>query len=306
MPYVGWMVRVVVSELMDGDVVAGMTAWADVTYDPAMGDALGGLLADADGLIVRNVTRVTRALLDEAPLLRVVGRLGTGTDNIDLAACADRGIQVRTATGANAVAVAEHALGAMLALMRPALVTGHRVIAGEWPRQLMVGHELSGRRLGIVGVGAIGSALAERAAAMGMPVAGHDPFIAQAAIPLVDLDALAARSDVLALHVPLTPLTRGIVDGVLLDRLPPGALVIDCSRGGVVDHAAVIDRLRSGALGGAALDVFPNEPVDAGSGATYAAVPNLILTPHVAGLTVESNRRVSSMVAEAVRGVLAP
>ncbi|MGF1666291.1 MAG: hydroxyacid dehydrogenase [Acidimicrobiia bacterium] len=300
------MVRVVVSELMDGDVVAGMTAWAEVTYDPAMSDALRGLLADADGLIVRNVTRVTRALLDEAPRLRVVGRLGTGTDNIDLAACADRGIQVRTATGANAVAVAEHALGAMLALMRPALVTGHRVIAGEWPRQLMVGHELSGRRLGIVGVGAIGSALAERAAALGMPVVGHDPFIAEAAIPLVDLDALAARSDVLALHVPLTPLTRGIVDGVLLDRLPPGALVIDCSRGGVVDHAAVIDRLRSGALGGAALDVFPNEPVDAGSGATYAAVPNLILTPHVAGLTVESNRRVSSMVAEAVRGVLAP
>ncbi len=203
MPYVGWMARVVVSELMDGDVVAGMSAWAAVTYDPAMGDALRELLADADRLIVRNVTRVTRAPLDEAPRLRVVERLGTGTDNIDLAACADRGIQVQTAPGANAVAVAEHALGA------------------------------------------IGSALAERAAALGMSAAGPDPFIAEAAIPLMDPDPLAARSDVLAVHVPLTPRTLGMVDRVLLGLLPPEALVIDCSRGGVVDHTAVIERLRS-------------------------------------------------------------
>lgn len=300
------MPRVVISELMDEVVVDGMRQWAEVDYRPDLANGVGDALADADGLVVRNVTRVDGRLLELGKKLCVVGRLGTGTDNIDQGACAERGVQVRTAAGANAVAVAEYALGAMLCLLRRALVATGAVVEGSWPRSAMVGSELSGRRLGIVGLGAIGHALATRATAMGMDVAATDPYARSASIPLLPLTRLAERSDVLSVHVPLTDATIGMIDPGVLDRLPPGAMLVDASRGGVVDHDAVIERLMTGRMGGAAFDVFEVEPVTPDLGGRYRGVPNLILTPHVAGLTVESNRRVSQMVADAIREVLVP
>lgn len=298
------MPRIVISELMDETVVDGMRRWAAVDYRPDLVNRVGEALDGADGLIVRNVTRVDTHLLDLGPGLRVVGRLGTGTDNIDQSACAERGVQVRTAAGANSVAVAEYALGAMLCLLRRALAASEAVVEGAWPRSESVGFELAGRRLGIVGLGAIGHALAARATAMAMDVAAADPFARMSPVPLLPLPALVERSDVLSVHVPLTDATMGMIDGRALDRLPPGAVLVDASRGGVVDHEAVIERLVDGRLGGAALDVYLVEPVTPELGRSYRGVPNLILTPHIAGLTVESNRRVSQVVADAVREVL--
>lgn len=301
------MAEVVVTEFMDPEAVELLAAHHTVIDDPTLVEdrnRLIGMLADADALIVRNRTRVDAALLEAAPRLQVVGRLGVGLDNIDTAACDTRDVTVRTAGGANAVSVAEHVIGALLSLARPAFRATERILAGEWPRTEMVGVELAGRSLGLVGLGATAREVARRATAMGMTVLAHDPFVSSAppGITLMDLDDLFEAADAMSVHVPFTPDTANLIDASRLRLLPEGALLVDTSRGGIVSHEAVVDALRSGHLGGAALDVFAEEPPNDVS--AYADVPNLILTPHVAGITRESNVRVSRTVAEAVLEVL--
>ena len=307
------MPKVIISEFMDEAAIAAELAGLDVVYDPGLVDRpedLAAAAARADALIVRNRTQVRGALLDAARDLTVVGRLGVGLDNIDLPACRARGIAVYPATGANDGAVAEYVIASALLLLRGAYGATARVAAGTWPRNALMGREIAGQRLGLVGFGAIARETARRAAALGMAVAAHDPFVAAddpawnpATGPVQSraLDALIAGSDVLSLHVPLTDRTRGLIDAAALARMPKGAILINAARGGVVDEAAVARALRSGHLGGAALDVFDREPLDAAAGAVFADVPNLILTPHIAGVTQESNVRVSAVTAQAVR-----
>jgi (S)-sulfolactate dehydrogenase len=307
------MPKVIISEFMDEAAIAAELAGFDVLYDPGLVDRPGDLaaaVAQADALIVRNRTQVRGALLDAAQDLKVVGRLGVGLDNIDGPACRDRGIAVYPATGANDVAVAEYVVATALLLLRGAYGATARVAAGTWPRNALMGREISGKRLGLVGFGAIARETAQRAAALGMTIAAHDPFVAAGdpawnpaygPVQPQALDALIAQSDVLSLHVPLTDQTRGLIDAAALARMPKGAILINAARGGVVDEAAVAEALRSGHLGGAALDVFDREPLDAAAGAVFADVPNLILTPHIAGVTQESNVRVSAVTAQAVR-----
>jgi len=307
------MPKVVISEFMDEAAIAAELAGLDVVYDPGLVDRpedLAAAAARADALIVRNRTQVRGALLDAARDLTVVGRLGVGLDNIDLPACRARGIAVYPATGANDGAVAEYVIASALLLLRGAYGASAAVAAGAWPRNALMGREIAGQRLGLVGFGAIARETARRAAALGMAVAAHDPFVAAddpawnpATGPVQSraLDALIAQSDVLSLHVPLTDRTRGLIDAAALARMPKGAILINAARGGVVDEAAVARALRSGHLGGAALDVFDREPLDAAAGAVFADVPNLILTPHIAGVTQESNVRVSAVTAQAVR-----
>ncbi|MGE8131263.1 hydroxyacid dehydrogenase [Methylobacterium sp. NPDC080182] len=307
------MPKVVISEFMDEAAIAAELAGLDVQYDPGLVDRPGDLaaaVARADALIVRNRTQVRGPLLDAARDLKVVGRLGVGLDNIDVPACRDRGIAVYPATGANDGAVAEYVVATALLLLRGAYGATARVAAGTWPRNALMGREIAGKRLGLVGFGSIARETARRAAALGMTVAAHDPFVAAgdpawnpATGPVQSqaLDALIAQSDVLSLHVPLTDQTRGLIDAAVLARMPAGAILINAARGGVVDEAAVAQALRSGHLGGAALDVFDREPLDAAAGAVFADVPNLILTPHIAGVTQESNVRVSAVTAQAVR-----
>ncbi|SEP34059.1 (S)-sulfolactate dehydrogenase [Methylobacterium sp. UNC300MFChir4.1] len=306
------MPKVVISEFMDEAAIAAELAGLDVQYDPGLVDRPGDLaaaVARADALIVRNRTQVRGPLLDAARDLKVVGRLGVGLDNIDVPACRARGIAVYPATGANDGAVAEYVVATALLLLRGAYGATARVAAGTWPRNALMGREIAGKRLGLVGFGSIARETARRAAALGMTVAAHDPFVAAddpawnpATGPVQSqaLDALIAQSDVLSLHVPLTDQTRGLIDAAALARMPKGAILINAARGGVVDEAAVAQALRSGHLGGAALDVFDREPLDA-AGAVFADVPNLILTPHIAGVTQESNVRVSAVTAQAVR-----
>ena len=303
------MPRVVVTEFMDAPAVASLRARHDVVYDPTLvdrADALRAAMADADALVVRNRTRVDAALIGAAARLAVVGRLGVGLDNIDVAACGKRGIAVIPATGANALAVAEYVVGTAMMMLRGAYQATADVAAGRWPRErLSAGREIHGKTLGLVGFGGIGRLAARLARALGMTLVAHDPAIdPNAAVwnefatqPLA-LDELFAGADVVSLHVPLVDATRNLVDARRLALLKPHAILINTARGGIVDEAALAAALRAGRLGGAALDVFASEPLAAGS--PLADAPNLLLTPHIAGVTAESNARVSAMIAERV------
>lgn len=306
------MAEVVISEFMAEASVDALAADFDVRYDPTLVDDRPGLLAavaDARALVVRNRTRVDAELLASAPRLEVVGRLGVGLDNIDLAACEAHGAAVRPATGANADAVAEYVVAAVLLLVRGVFGSADRVAAGEWPRTEMKGREVAGRRIGLVGFGDIARRVAVRLRALGMTVAAHDPYLADddpawEGVERCALEDLLSGSDAVSLHVPLVDSTRHLIDAEAIAAMPDGAVLVNTSRGGIVDEDAVVDALRRGHLGGAALDVFESEPLDADAGRRFDGVPNLLLTPHIAGITQESDVRVSAMTAEQVRAVL--
>lgn len=306
------MADIVVSEFMDEAALGRIgPAWS-VLYDPALvddRDRLSVELKNAAALIVRNRTQVDADLLAAGPRLKAVGRLGVGLDNIDLAACKAHNVAVLPATGANTVSVAEYVMAAALSLVRPVFSAAPSMRAGKWPRQDLIAGEVFGRTLGLVGYGGIARAVAERARAFDMRIAAHDPFLAPddpvwAGVQNMQLDALLASADILSLHVPLTDGTRHLIDADALRRMKQTAIVINTARGGVVDEAALIDALKAGRLGGAALDVFEAEPLDAAAGAAFDDVPNLILTPHVAGVTNEGNVRVSDVTVTNVLAVL--
>lgn len=307
------MADIVITEFMDEAAIREHLGAFDVLYDPKLVDAPEALLAavaDARGLIVRNRTQVRGALLASARRLAVVGRLGVGLDNIDVDACRLRGIAVHPATGANDLSVAEYVITAALVLLRGAWFASGAVAAGEWPRQRLMGRELAGKQLGLVGFGAIARETATRARALGMSVAGYDPYLpadhaAWSGARRLALAELLASSDVVSLHVPLTPETHRLLNADAIARMKPDAILVNAARGGVVDEPALVAALRAGRLGGAALDVFEREPVDAEAGRLFAGVPNLLLTPHIAGVTVESNVRVSDVTARAVAAQLA-
>ena len=204
----------------------------------------------------------------------------------------------------NDLAVAEYVITAALMLLRRAWFATDRVAAGAWPRMDLIGHELAGKRLGLVGFGAIARLTAAKGAALGMRIAAFDPFVPEGnpawqGVERCTLQALLTSSDVISLHTPLTPQTRLMIDGPALESMKPGAIVINAARGGVLDEAALVAALQAGRLGGAALDVFETEPVTQATGAMFQGVPNLILTPHIAGVTQESNVRVSSEIGRA-------
>lgn len=305
--------KVVITEFMDESAVAGLRGDYDVTYEPDLADRateLELLAADASALIVRNRTQVRGAVLDRAARLRVIGRLGVGLDNIDLEVCAQRGIEVCPATGANDDAVAEYVVSAALSLLRGAYAVNTSMLAGEWPREHCMGAELAGKRLGLIGMGGIARATLRRAIPLGMQISGCDPLVAAAdavwsQAGRMTLEALLETSDVVSLHVPLTKDTKHLIDAAALERMKPGAVLINAARGGVVDDSALATALRVGKLAGAALDVFENEPLDSESAQKFQGLPNLILTPHIAGVTRESNERVSRVTADNVRRVLA-
>jgi (S)-sulfolactate dehydrogenase len=306
------MAEIVITEFMDEAAVAGLRDDFDVHYDPGLvdaPDALAALLGDARAIIVRNRTQVRSELLETAPDLEVVGRLGVGLDNIDVEACRARNVAVLTAGAANANAVAEYVIGAAFSLVRGALRGSDQVIAGAWPRQVMVGTELAGRTLGLIGLGGIARLVAVKAAALGMTVIAHDPILsaddpAWQLAARAELAELLERSAVISLHVPLLDSTRHLIDTDAIGAMSPGAMLINTSRGGIVDEDALLAALESGRMGGAALDVFESEPVGPDQQERFAGIPNLILTPHIAGLTEESQRRVGEVTADSVRKAL--
>ena len=305
--------KIVITEFMDEAAVDVLRAEFATQYEPTLVDqraALLGQLADVDALIVRNRTKVDVALLDAAPSLKVVGRLGVGLDNIDVDACAARGIGVIPATGANAGAVAEYVIGTAMALLRQAYTRSAETAAGKWPRTaLSNGRELSGKTLGLIGFGGIGQLTARLAQALGVTVIAHDPMFASDApvwattnVGCMSIDGLLAAADIVSLHVPLVAQTRNLIDAAALAKMKQASILINTSRGGIVDEAALAQALHAGHLGGAAIDVFTQEPLAAST--PLADAPNLILTPHIAGVTEESNTRVSAVIATLVGNYL--
>lgn len=306
------MHRIVITEFMDGPAVDALRTRCDVLYDPALvddGPRLHAAVRGADAVIVRNRTQVRGELLAAMDRARIIGRLGVGLDNIDLAGCAARGMRVIPATGANARAVAEYVLGTALLLLRGAYQASDEVAQGRWPRErLSTGREIYGKTLGLVGLGAIGRLTAQLAQALGMRAIAHDPGLAADAPAWAcgaqprALDTLLAEADVVSLHLPLTEATRGLLSARRLALMRPDAVLVNTARGGLCDEAAVAQALRDGRLGGAAFDVFESEPLPAGS--PWQGCPRLVLTPHVAGVTREANARVSAMIAEQVLNAL--
>lgn len=297
------MSSVLITEFMDEPAVRMLDKHVTVHYEPELfGDPAQLLerIAGMDGLIVRNRTQVTEALLNRADALKVVGRLGVGLDNIDLNASKARNITVAPATGANSVAVAEYVIGALFDLYRPITTGFDAVTSGQWPRTQMIGTELAGKTLGLVGMGDIAREVAKRADAFGMSVSYFDPFVPTGTVAYRStntLDELLQTADCISLHVPFNADTQNLMNAQRLGLMKPGALLINTARGGIVDEQALADSLKSGHLGGAAIDVFAQEPLNAEGGKIFAGIERLILTPHIAGVTVQSNERVSHVTA---------
>lgn len=307
------MPDIVICEFMDVNAVEEATQNYDVLYDPELVDqqeSLKSALKQAKGLVVRNRTQVNRELLEAAPHLKVVGRLGVGLDNIDLDACDERGITVCPATGANDAAVAEWVIVCVMTLLRGAFSLKQEMLQGQWPRNQAMGYETAGKTIGLVGFGEIARETAKRAKALGMAIVGYDPFV-----PVDDscwdgyrraetIGELLSQADAVSLHVPLNNATRHMIDVDALAQMKLGAVLINAARGGVVDERALVAAIKSGALGGAALDVYENEPLSKEAAAPLADLPNLILTPHIGGVTIESNERVSRVTMANVLRVL--
>ena len=264
--------RIVITEFMDPRAVAQLEARHEVLYAPDLVDNPARLLIEArtaDAIIVRNRTQVRGDLLDQLTQCRCVGRLGVGLDNIDVEGCVARNIAVFPATGANSLSVAEYVISAMMTLLRPVFSATTQMTQGKWPRAaLSDGGEVGGKRLGVIGYGAIGQTSARLARGLGMTVVAFDamlppdaPIFAQTGVHAVDLDTLLKTADVITLHVPLVASTRGLIGADQLARMRRGALLINTSRGHIVDLTAVANALRSGHLGGAAIDVFDVEPL---------------------------------------------
>jgi len=270
-------------------------------------DQFEAVLASAVGLIVRSATKVDGEMMTRAAGLKVIGRAGVGVDNIDLAAASKRGIAVFNAPGGNTNAAAELTMALILALARRVPEADRSMRDGRWERAGLQGIELKGRTLGLVGAGRIGGEVARRCQAFGMEVLVYDPYLAeeraaQLGVRLVDLDQVIENADVISCHVPLTDETRGLIDASRLGQMKNGALVVNASRGGVIDEAALAEALRDGAIAGAALDVYEREPLSEESPLRNA--PNLVLSPHLGASTEEAQVGVATEVAGYVHTAL--
>ena len=278
--------------------------WKCITADKIA--SLPDELKDADALIVRSAVQVDAALLEHAPNLRVIGRAGVGVDNIDTAAATKAGIVVMNTPGANAVAVAELTLGLMISMCRSIPRANETMHAGKWDKKSLQGLELRGKTLGIVGLGRIGLEVARRAAAFGMELLAYDPFIAPVIarennVTLVPIDEIFKTSDYLTLHVGLTTQTEGLINATSLKIMKKGIRIINCARGELIVEQALADAIKSGHVGGAALDVFHQEPLKE---SPFYNLDNVILSPHIAGATDEAQEAIGIQLAMQVRDYL--
>jgi len=269
-------------------------------------EQLAGDLAHADALVVRSATKVTAPLIAAAPRLRVIARAGTGVDNVDVAAASARGIVVMNAPGANSISVAELAIGLILALARHVPAADAAMKQGKWEKRKFLGEEIRGKTLGLAGLGRIGQEVARRAAAFGMRIIAHDPFIseqvaADLGVELVSLDDLFARTDYLSLHLPSNENTRCLVNADRLVRARKGIRIVNTARGDLIDENALADAIESGQVAGAALDVFQTEPPP---DPRLQTLPQVVATPHIAASTREGQELVGVETTAALRDFL--
>ncbi|MEM9795893.1 MAG: phosphoglycerate dehydrogenase [Pseudomonadota bacterium] len=275
----------------------------DVTFDPALGkdkDALLAAVKDYDGLAIRSATKVTEKLLEAAPNLKVVGRAGIGTDNVDKQAASRRGVIVMNTPYGNMITTAEHAIAMMFAVARQIPEANASTHEGKWEKSRFMGVELTGKTLGVIGAGNIGGIVCQKAVGLGMKVIAYDPFLSEERatelrIRKVELDDLLANADVITLHVPLTDQTRNILSAENLAKTKKGARIVNCARGGLVDEEELAKLLKSGHIAGAAFDVFAQEPA---TESPLFHLPNVVVTPHLGAATTEAQENVALQVAE--------
>jgi D-3-phosphoglycerate dehydrogenase / 2-oxoglutarate reductase len=260
-------------------------------------------IGDYDGLIIRSATKVTAEVIERAERLKAVGRAGIGVDNIDIEAATKRGVLVANAPESNTVAAAEHTLGLMLAAARRIPAADSSLREGEWKRSAFKGVEVSEKTLGLVGLGHVGAIVARGATGMGMRVLAYDPYVSEDRMRSMNvertesLDEVFESSDFISLHVPRTPQTAGMVDAGALEKMKPSAYLINVARGGIVDETALYNALKEGAIAGAALDVFAEEPT---TDSPLFSLPNVVVTPHLGASTAEAQDRAGVTAAEQV------
>lgn len=308
--------KIVITEFMDERAVDQLRAKHEVDYDPALVDDPARLAAratSADALIVRNRTQVRDQLLAALARCKVVGRLGVGLDNIDVAGCEARGLRVIPATGANALSVAEYVVTSAMLLLRGAYASTAAVAQGRWPRAaLSSGREVAGKTLGLIGFGSIGQLTARLARGVGMEVTAFDammdmdhPAFAQHAVRCAGLEEVITMSDVVSLHVPLVESTRGLFDAQRIASMKKGAVLINTARGGIVVEQDLADALRAGAIAGAAVDTLSREPPPSDHVLLHADIPHLIVTPHNAWASRTARQAALDQLAQVISGFAA-
>ena len=275
----------------------------EVDYLPDLGkdkDALLAVIGQYDGLAIRSATKVTEKLIAAATNLKVIGRAGIGVDNVDIPAASRRGIIVMNTPFGNSITTAEHAIAMMFAVARDLPEADASTKAGKWEKNRFMGVEITGKTLGVVGCGNIGSIVATRGVGLKMHVVAFDPFLseqraADLGVEKVELDELFARADFITLHTPLTEKTRNVISAEAIAKMKKGVRIINCARGGLVDEAALLEALKSGKVAGAGLDVFETEPA---TDSPLFKLPNVVCTPHLGASTSEAQENVALQVAE--------
>ena len=299
---------ILITEFMDEDAINLLKNKYDVYYDISLAEdsnSLVKLINKMKALIVRNKTLVTRELIENAPNLTCVGRLGVGLDNIDLNACEEQNITVYPALGANSHSVAEYVICASMLLLRKAYFKKNEMIAGNWPRQESSGSEVYGKTLGLIGFGDIAQKTRDLALGLGIKTVAYDPYLDKDSnvwkeTKNLPLDNLLSISDIISLHIPLSKETKNLIDEKKLRLIKNSSLIINTSRGGIIDENSLAKLLKENKIGGAALDVFNEEPINKENAKKFEGLDNLILTPHIGGVTKESNERVSKMIAKKI------
>ena len=299
---------ILITEFMDEDAINLLKKKYDVYYDISLAEdsnSLVKLINKMKALIVRNKTLVTRELIENAPNLTCVGRLGVGLDNIDLNACEEQNITVYPALGANSHSVAEYVICASMLLLRKAYFKKNEMIAGNWPRQESSGSEVYGKTLGLIGFGDIAQKTRDLALGLGIKTVAYDPYLDKDSNLWKEtknllLDNLLSISDIISLHIPLTKETKNLIDEKKLRLIKNSSVIINTSRGGIIDENSLAKLLKENKIGGAALDVFNKEPINKVNAKKFEGIDNLILTPHIGGVTKESNERVSKMIAKKI------
>ena len=303
------MKKLLITEIMDEQEVQKLQSMFTTIYDPNLFNnekKIIELIPDMDALIVRNNTLVNETILAASKQLKVIGRLGVGLNNINVELCKKKNITIIPATGANTVSVAEYVISCMLLLSRKVFNATKSVVAGDWPRtKFMHGLELYNQTLGIIGLGSIGKAVATRAKSFDMNIISYDPLIKEtnsefSYIQMKSLEEIFTQSDIITLHIPLNADTKNLINKDKIQLMKKGSILINTSRGEVVDENALIASLKSHHLGGAALDVFNQEPLTKENANKFKDISNLICTPHISGLSEQANKRVSSMIANSV------
>ncbi len=296
--------KVIIADQINKKGIAELEDVADVLVATDISrEELIEKIGDFDAVVVRSRTKITKDVIDAASKLKIIARAGVGVDNIDVNAATEKGIMVINAPESTSISVAEHTMGLILALARKISIADKSTKEGRWEKNKFMGIELNGKILGIIGMGRIGSQVATRAKAFGMEILVYDPYISEEfgqklGVTITDLETLLRKSDIVTIHVPLTPETRNLIDEDELELMKEDAFIINCARGGIVNEKALYKALQDKKIGGAALDVFENEPPNQNP---LLRLDNVIVTPHLGASTAEAQRDAAVIVAGEIK-----